>query len=191
LGGGSDSKAFGNYFVVSQKQKMLAYITVLAGCVNPYGTRNKTETKATVCQCGKKNTTLTKYCFNDKCSCIASSKQCSKNCNCNDKCSNDKTRSTSPSQRLTFGTGHSKKIARIDAANVLKLHNVEQKSKRWTQEEEIVLRVVFTNAQHGTLYTSYSQTSKSLQKNGINVRKHDHARVSAKLQHLQLSTNKS
>jgi hypothetical protein len=84
-----------------------------------------------------------------------------------------------------------KKIARIDAANVLKLHNVEQKSKRWTQEEEIVLRVVFTNAQHGTLYTSYSQTSKSLQKNGINVRKHDHARVSAKLQHLQLSTNKS
>jgi hypothetical protein len=88
--------------------------------------------------------------------------------------------------RIALGAGHSKKIARRDAASIMQMCSITPKSKRWTQEEEIVLRVVDSKAQAGTFYTSYSKTCESLQKNKVYVRKHDQTRVKAKLQHLQL-----
>ena len=78
------------------------------------------------------------------------------------------------------------RTGRVPAKRFLDLGQVKLKEERWSQMEEMVLRIVAKNHNKEDVYSSYVKTSLSLRSNRYCVRSHSKKKVISKMKHLQL-----
>ena len=156
---------------------------ICKGCDNPYGKRPTELPKAKFCQCKGK----TGSCKTLRCACVSNKVQCNEKCYCTStSCVNGKTSDAAPSPRRQMDKLSAGKVPRLTSSKFLAFGGVQLKEERWTEKEEIILRICARARVQAGVYPTYHKTSEELRNMRLAVRVHPKTKVTAKIRHLKL-----